>query len=585
MKTPCCLLSHAAPALLLAGLGLSVFNAHAEDPQAAEWRREHRLIDLHQHVNCTPEHLARAIRIMDETGIGIGVILTPGTVTRKGEEPSAFEKSKELADRLYPGRFLFYANLDYGGWDEPGWSEKAVAQIEEAHRLGAAGLKEWKRLGLYLRNKEGELIRIDDPKLDPVWRRCGELNMPVSIHVADPKAFWLPYDQQNERWTELKDHKSWWFGDPKQFPPREALLAARNRVIMRHPETTFVCVHFGNNPEDIETVGKWLDQYSNMRVDLAARVPEIGRHDPQKVHDLFVKHQDRIIFATDFMVYDRMTLGSGGSGPAPTDSDAVSFFGKHWRWMETWDKNFEHMTPIQGEWTISGIGLPPEVLRKIYFDNARKLLGRSLPAPVLRAARTRESMTLDGRLTESAWDLAVPTSMDYQSATATPLPALSTSVRAVWSDRDLYLGYRCPFTKLTVFDASEAKGERLGLWDRDVVETFIGTDPEQWASYDEFEAAPNGEKLDVRLRPGGKDFEWQSGFETAVSVDEAGGVWTCEMRIPLAVLGGTPARAGTEWRLNLYRCDRDNGAFLAWNPTLKGTFHAPARFGRLVFLE
>jgi predicted TIM-barrel fold metal-dependent hydrolase len=256
-----------------------------------------------------------------------------------------------------------------------------VKQIEEGYRLGAAGYKEFKRLGLYLRDRAGKLIHVDDAKLDPVWKRCGELGMPVSIHTADPRAFWLPFDASNERWEELKDHRGWWFGDPAKYPPREELLAELDRVIARHPETTFVSVHFANNAEDLAWVDASLDRHPNMMADLAARVPEIGRHDPEEVRRLFIKHQDRILFATDFQVYDRLTLGSGGNGPPPTDEDAKDFFDKHWRWLETRDQNFPHMTPIQGAWTISGIGLPASVLRKIYFENAKKLLARSLPRP------------------------------------------------------------------------------------------------------------------------------------------------------------------------------------------------------------
>src|SRR5438093_4900075 len=176
---------------------------------ANTWRAEHRTIDLHQHIDYTEEHLARDVRIMDAVGLGIGVNLSGGTVARKGDAPSEFERNKALADRLYPGRFLHYMNLDYTGWDEPDFSERAAKQIEAGHRLGAAGFKEYKRLGLFLRDKAGKLLKIDDPKLDAVWQRCGELNMPVSIHVADPRAFWLPYDEKNERWKELKDHRSW----------------------------------------------------------------------------------------------------------------------------------------------------------------------------------------------------------------------------------------------------------------------------------------------------------------------------------------------------------------------------------------
>jgi len=347
--------------------------------QALGWRSQHLLVDMHEHVDATRAHLERAVLIQDAAGIGLAVNLSGGFVTHQRRGSSEFQAVKAISDRLYPGRFLEYMNLDYSDWDKPDFADQAVGQVEEGVRLGAAGFKEFKRLGLYLRDKKGLLIKIDDPKLDPMWKRLGELGMPVSIHVADPRAFWLPFNESNERWEELKDHKNWWFGDPTKYPPREELLAALERVITRHPETTFVAVHFANNSEDLAWVDQQLDAHPNMMADLAARIPELGRHDPAEVRRLFIKQQDRILFATDFQVYDHLTLGSGGSGPPPTDEDAVSFFDKHWEWLETSHKNFPHMTPIQGNWTISGIALPSSVLRKIYFENARRLLARSLP--------------------------------------------------------------------------------------------------------------------------------------------------------------------------------------------------------------
>ena len=376
------------PALIAMVLACSILPTDAAEEndlaavkaQANEWGAEHRLIDMHQHLDFTPQHLARAVKIMDAVGIGVAVNLGTGTVTRGANgEPSEFERNKQLADKLYPGRIVHYMLIDYRGWDDPDWSGRAVKQIEEGHRLGAAGLKEFKRLGLYLRDGKGKLLRVDDPKLDPVWEKCGELGMPISIHVADPKAFWEPFNEHNERWKELKGHRLWWFGDKTRYPAWKDLLESLNRVVARHPKTTFVCVHFANNAEELEWVDQSLDRYPNMMADLAARVPEIGRHDPQTVRKLFIKHQDRILFGTDFQVYDRLILGSSGDEPPPTDEDARVFFAKHWRWLETRDRDWPHMTPIQGDWTISSIGLPPEVLRKIYIENARKLLGRSLP--------------------------------------------------------------------------------------------------------------------------------------------------------------------------------------------------------------
>ncbi len=555
--------------------------ARADDGPVA-WRAEKRIIDMHVHLGGAAGMMARAVSIMDRAGVGIGVNLSGGTVTRKGDAPSAFERTKEMADARHPGRFVHYMNLDYAGWDEPDFSERAARQIADGHRMGAAGLKEYKRLGLFLRDKEKKLLRIDDPKLDAMWAKCGELGMPVSIHVADPKAFWLPYDDTNERWTELKDHRSWWFGDAAKYPPREELLAALDRVIARHPKTQFVCVHFANNSEDIDWVDQRLDERPNMFADLAARIPELGRQDTEKLHSLFTKHAGRIFFATDFMVYDKLILGSGGDADKPTDDDAVVFYDKCWRWLETADRDWAHMTPIQGDWKISSIHLPPAVLRQIYFDNARRLLARSLPLPMMKAARTERDFAPDGKLDEAEWARATPVRMEYQSHNATARAGLGTTVKALWSADYLYLAYESPFTKLSVFEPRMEK-ERIGLWDNDVVEAFIAADPEKVAHYTEHEWAPNGEQLDLTVAPGKKDFGWSSGMQSAVSVDEAAHVWRVEVRIPIKAIAGKAPEPGARWRINLFRHDKASGSGLAFSPALRGTFHTPERFGWLEF--
>jgi hypothetical protein len=558
-----------------------------------EWRAEHRIIDMHMHMDYTSELLARAVRVMDASGIGIGIDLTPGTVTPgKNGEPSDFEAHKKMEDTLFPGRWIQYMNLDYQNWDQPDFAEQAVKQVEEGHRLGAAGFKEWKRFGLYLRDGKGNLIKVDDPRLDPMWERLGQLNMPISIHVADPKAFFEPYNDKNERWAELRDHHDWWFGDTNKFPAFHELLDALNRVVARHPHTTFVCVHFANDAEELDRVDQTLATYPNMMVDLAARIPEIGRHDPKQVHDLFTKYQDRILFGSDFQsLQNKMILGSSGNEPPPSEADADVFFAKEWRWLETADKNWEHMTPIQGNWTISSIHLPPSVLRKIYFDNAQKLLARSIPAPTIQARRTTRDFEPNGDLTRELWQTAQPVCMGYESSDNSSRPALATTVRTLWSQKFLYIACECPFTALTTFKSDNGGRERLdpnnagaNLWDRDVVEAFVGNDDAAPGHYAEFEVAPDNERLDVLVHLPDKDFSWDSHFQSGVRINRRAKIWTCEIRIPIDSFGGPP-QVGTKWRLNFYRSDRANHAALAWRPTLSDTFHTPERFGTVEFVE
>lgn len=565
------------PLLLLLHLALAW--PAAARPAAPQVRRA---IDLHMHVAATPEAVDRAVRIMDAAGVAVGVNLSGGTVTQSGGEPSQFERTKALFDARAPGRFVLYMNLDYGGFDDADFPARAARQIEEGYRLGAAGLKEYKRLGLTLKDGAGRLIAIDDLKLDPVWAACGRLGMPVSIHVADPRAFWLPLDPANERWEELKDHPDWWFGDPEKHPPREALHAARNRVIARHPGTTFVCVHFANDPEEIDVVAGWLERYPNMLVDVAARVPELGRHPPGAVRALFTRYRDRILFGTDFMVYDRLILGSGGDGPPPTDQDARDFFAGHWRWFETEDVGFAHMTPIQGDWTIDAIGLDADSCSLIYRENARRLLARSLPAPEIRVRRAAEDPGLDPA--SPAWSAAEPVTLDQQSRDGLVRPELATEVRVLAGARHLLLRYDCPFTTLTVFDPPLAT-ERLGLWERDVVEAFIAAGEAEPSRYLEFEVAPNGERLDVAVDLPHKEFAFDSGFTSNVAVDADAGRWVAVMRIPFQAFGVAAPAAGTVWRANLYRCDRAQDAALALRPALAGSFHVPERFATMRFVE
>ena len=235
------------------------------------------------------------------------------------------------------------------------------------------GLKIAKSLGLYLSDRDGARIPVDWPELDPLWAKAGSLGVPVAIHTADPRAFWDPPDPLNERFEELRLHPGWSFYDP-QYPPRDVLLDERNRVIARHPNTTFICVHVANSPEELDRVDALLRRYPNVVVDLSARVPELGRHAPQRVRAFFEAHQDRILFGTDLGLSRRgIMLGSSGSD-VPGMEDVKPFFDAHFEFLESQARDLRHPTPVQGDWSIDGVGLSAPILQKIYRDNALRVL-------------------------------------------------------------------------------------------------------------------------------------------------------------------------------------------------------------------
>jgi predicted TIM-barrel fold metal-dependent hydrolase len=261
------------------------------------------------------------------------------------------------------------------------YGQYLAEQLAEAKQQGAIGLKISKGLGLGMPAPDMKtLLAVDDRGLDPLFERAGALGMPVAIHTGDPKAFWKPADEKNERLDELKAHPGWsFYGEP--VPSWEALYKAFERRVARHPKTKFIGVHFGNAPEDPALVARMLDKYPNLYIDTAARVPEIGRHDADKMRLFYEKYQDRILLGTDTGIggtQDDMMYGSTGS-EAPTRADEARFFTATWRYFETRDRQFEHPTPIQGRWKIDGVGLSEAVLRKIYFENASRLLNWTPP--------------------------------------------------------------------------------------------------------------------------------------------------------------------------------------------------------------
>jgi predicted TIM-barrel fold metal-dependent hydrolase len=306
------------------------------------------VIDIHNHLGRL-ENTEEYLRQMDEAGVWKCVSLDGRSAN------DYFREHLEVSQRVSQERFLVFFRPDFSKIDEPGFGEKEAAKLEEAVKLGVRGLKIAKNLGLTIRDKTGKLVPVDDPRIDPIWAKCGKLGIPVMIHVSDPKAFFTPVDRYNERYDELGAHPNWSFcGD--EFPPKEEILNQRNRVFEKHPDTIFIGAHMGNLPEELGRVAMWLETYPNFYVDIDARISELGRQ-PYTARRFFIKYQDRVLFGTD----------------TPPNAEAYRVY---YRFLETDD---EYIDPsgghhLQGRWMIYGVYLPDEVLEKIYNKNALKIL-------------------------------------------------------------------------------------------------------------------------------------------------------------------------------------------------------------------
>lgn len=334
------------------------------------------VIDSHTLITPLDESIDTTLRLFDRVGVVKFCNKNGGSLGSQ-----MFAATVRIKHRL-KDRFEFFANVSWGRVEQAGWGELEAERFEREVGYGAKGIKFFKAMGLSARDANKHLIGIDDPIFDPIMKRAAKLNAVVAIHVGDPKAFFEPPTPENERWDELKLAPDWSFygGD---YPPLMELWKQTERLISRHVDTTFLLIHLGL-AEDLDYMERILDGHPNVFVDTSARVPEFGRHPVEKVRRFFLKFQDRILFGTDLSVDpDHWQLGSVSETPVGFE-DAVKFYEAHFRYFETDLTNIDHPTPIQGRWKVNAIHLPAEVLRKLYYTNAEKLIfARKVTIPVV----------------------------------------------------------------------------------------------------------------------------------------------------------------------------------------------------------
>jgi len=308
-------------------------------------RAKFPFIDVHSHHfqgdQYTEEDLAEIISAMDQMNMGVLVNLSGGT----GDKLAAMVENMK---GHYPKRFVNFANIDFSDIGEPGWTERAVVQLEQDVEHGAQGLKIYKSLGMSIKDTDDKRVPVNDPRLDPIWAKCGELGIPVLIHTADPAPFWDPRDRYNERWLELKLRPNR-FRPPGLVPPWEDLIAEQHDVFGKHPETKFINAHLGWYGNNLPGLAKLMDRYPNMYTEVGAVLAELGRQ-PRTARQFLIDYRDRVMFGKD----------------AWTPSEYPYYF----RVFETADEYFDYYRKYHAHWKLYGLDLPDDVLKHIYYKNA-----------------------------------------------------------------------------------------------------------------------------------------------------------------------------------------------------------------------
>lgn len=347
--------------LLLVALFLVPLAGYAQEMTFEEYQPrstlvvpEHRLtrakfpfVDVHSHhggaAEMTEAEVDALVAAMDAMNMAVMVNLSGGS----GERLAAGVRNLE---GRYPGRFVTFANVNFNGIDEPDWGVRAAAQLEADVRNGARGLKIFKNLGMSVTDAQGRRVPTDDPRLDPIWAKCAELGIPVLIHTGDPAPFWEPHDRFNERWYELKERPG------RKRPPEpswEQIMSEQWNVFRKHPRTTFINAHLGWLGNDLARLGELMDELPNMYTEVGAVLAELGRQ-PHFARKWLIRYQDRVLFGKD----------------AWEPSEYHTYF----RVFETDDDYIEYYRRRHAFWRIYGLDLPDEVLRKIYYENALKLI-------------------------------------------------------------------------------------------------------------------------------------------------------------------------------------------------------------------
>jgi predicted TIM-barrel fold metal-dependent hydrolase len=318
-------------------------------PEQKPTRAKFPFISVHEHprIDMPAEQVDALVRRMDALNMRLAVNLS-------GRQGHVLAQGVRGYNERHPGRFVVFANVDFRGIDAPDWGARAAAQLErDVKEGGAKGLKIFKNLGMEVKDARGQRVAVDDPRVDPVWRKAGELGIPVLIHTGEPPAFFQPVDRSNERLLELTQ-----FPDrarpPDRYPTFEQLMTEQHNMFRKHPRTKFINAHLGWLGADLGRLGALMDSLPNMYTELGAVLYELGRQ-PRFARQFFIKYQDRILMGKDI-----------------TEDPAE--YHVYFRVLETADEYFDYYRKRHAFWKMYGLELPDEVLKKVYYKNALRVI-------------------------------------------------------------------------------------------------------------------------------------------------------------------------------------------------------------------
>jgi len=304
------------------------------------------IIDMHSHPYAkTTVEIDEWVRNMDEVGVEKTVILTMAT----GAEFDGILRKYSK----YPERFEMWCGFDLSGYTQPGFGAAAVKELERCRQAGARGVGEIhdKGKGLVAGKSKAPGMHPDDARMDPVWEKCGELGMPISLHVADPIWMYQKMDRHNDG---LMNAYEWRLDNQPNIVGLSGMIDILERTVQRHPNTTFVACHFANLDYDLARLGEVLERNPNLFADISARYAETAPI-PRFAAAFYEKHADRLVYGTDMGVDKAMYR--------------VTF-----RILESLDEHFYETEQFSYHWSLNGFGLNDAILKQVYHDNAAKLL-------------------------------------------------------------------------------------------------------------------------------------------------------------------------------------------------------------------